>query len=211
MAIKRSKGPTETFKFASKDGFHYPTYQAMRDANVAHNRGHLKKLGLEKASRNMRKSIRPKKKKRYVKHARMKVSETTEAPRRSNRVRKVEPPVKSVEDPEVLASLRSPKPKPRKKRADANRLTPEEREKLQNLPDWTAEMEYYLMSEENLSQPNYRSVMRQVERLVSGVGITYSRWNEGVFFHKGKSVDLSWDFDALYQDAVDFEGECSCA
>ena len=68
-------------------------------------------------------------------------------------------------------------------------------------------MEVYLRKEEELSAQNLRSVMRQVEKLVSGVGITYHHWNESVVFAANTKIKLQDDFDALHGQAQDFEDE----
>jgi hypothetical protein len=86
-------------------------------------------------------------------------------------------------------------------------LSEEDRDKLKNLPDWVNDMEVYLQDEENLSRQNVSSVMRQVAKLSTGVGITYSRWDDSVSFAKGRPIDLSDDLDSLYVEAIDFEEE----
>jgi len=71
-------------------------------------------------------------------------------------------------------------------------------------------MESYLRHEEELSSQNLRSVMRQVEKLVSGVGITYHHWrDETVVFGKNRKggITLAEDFEALHVQAIDFENE----
>ena len=86
-------------------------------------------------------------------------------------------------------------------------LTQEERLQLRQQVDWLDQMEAYLIDEEHLSRQNYRSVMRQVEKLVQGTGVTYSHWDESTYFCEGSRVTLCDDFDALYKEACDFEDE----
>jgi len=47
--------------------------------------------------------------------------------------------------------------------------------------------------------------MRQVKKMVAGIGITYHHWKSGVIFGEGKKVSLSDDLETLYNEAVDFE------
>ena len=74
-------------------------------------------------------------------------------------------------------------------------------------PDWILAMEIYLRDVEHLSYPNYRNVLRQVEKLTNGSGITYTHWNDDVAFHEQHPISLSDDMNELYQEAVDFEME----
>ena len=74
-------------------------------------------------------------------------------------------------------------------------------------PSWVQDMELYLKNVEHLSHPNYRSVMRQVDKLVTGTGITYTHWEEDVYFHRQAPISLSDDFDNLYNEALEFEIE----
>jgi hypothetical protein len=83
-------------------------------------------------------------------------------------------------------------------------LSEADRSKLQNLPEWVESMATYLITEEHLSIPNQRSVMRQVEKLAAGVGVEYKRWGSNVFM-QGTTVDLSMDFDDIHEQAKDFE------
>ena len=49
--------------------------------------------------------------------------------------------------------------------------------------------------------------MRQVEKLCSGAGVTYHRWPGQIYFCKGERLALSWDMNALYDRAVEYENE----
>jgi hypothetical protein len=88
--------------------------------------------------------------------------------------------------------------------ADAKRLS-----ELSGIPSdrWLDDLRSYLLKVESLSHPNCASVMRQAIKLVSRQGVTYGRWDEGVVFGRGLDVHLGMDFDALHDDAVDFENE----
>ena len=68
-------------------------------------------------------------------------------------------------------------------------------------------MEDYLIAHEHLSPQNLRSVMRQVEKLVSGKGISYSQWEDHVLFASGRPIQLSDDMQEWYEQAVQFEDE----
>lgn len=71
--------------------------------------------------------------------------------------------------------------------------------------DWISQFESYLLREEKISDANYRSVVRQVVKLVTGAGVAYARWNEGVIFAPQRRIHLSDDMDCLYDEAVEFE------
>jgi hypothetical protein len=86
-------------------------------------------------------------------------------------------------------------------------LTEEDRANMQNLPDWMDQLQDYLTYVDPVSTQNCRSVMRQVEKMAAGVGITYHRWKEGTWFYRGIKIDLSYDFDKLYDDAVGMENQ----
>lgn len=58
-----------------------------------------------------------------------------------------------------------------------------------------------------ISPQNFRTIKRQVEKLMSGQGITYRHWPENVCFHAGQSIDMSMDLDSLYQLARRYEAE----
>ena len=76
---------------------------------------------------------------------------------------------------------------------------------------WLNEMEHWLQviphgnRHHVVSQANAQSVMRQVKKLVAGDGITYCGWDDGVIFYNNVNVDLSFDFEQMYEEARDFE------
>ena len=76
---------------------------------------------------------------------------------------------------------------------------------------WIQEMELYLKDVEHLSYPNYRNVLRQVEKLITGTGITYTHWQDNVSFPTSEDhpnpISLSDDMDQLYIEALEFETE----
>jgi hypothetical protein len=210
--LQRSSSPTDVFVHAAKDGYHYPSYEAMRLANIAHNQAHLRKLGLDEyANRQKQERIPTPTNRKSRPSAAVEEVRSVERVRRSGRVRKQAPIYDGLADDLIEFSRRQQQRSRKHKRIirkeTASVLSREERDKLRNLPDWTTSMERYLLDHENLSQQNFRSVMRQVRRLASGEGITYTRWDEGVYFYANKRVDLSGDFEALYEEAVVFENE----
>lgn len=190
--------------FLAKDGIVYQSYAEMVEANKTFNEAHLKSLNLDK----FKPAKVPRKSTARSSPTKTKVLSNAQV-RRSNRVRKAPPenPGLSLVELEIVErSVR--RVKKRKKVASENSmpfLSETERDSLKDLPHWIEDMERYLLEEENLSQQNFRSVMRQVERLASGQGITYGRWKEGTYFMKGEKVNLSANFDKLYDEAVSFE------
>lgn len=189
-------------KHLAKDGKYYDSYEEKRAANIRFNQEHLKAVGLDRQSFSQLK-----------KHKRIsRVIKKTQEPdhtmvrRSSSRLRKA-PESFQVLDEDVDRVIARNQPRRKKRRTVNTTVSEEERQKLRQAVDWMDELEEYLRTEEQLSQQNLRSVMRQVEKLVSGEGITYSQWDEGVFFAKGSPVKLSDNFDDLYEQAVLFEDE----
>lgn len=206
-----STEPDETHVHLARDGLYYATYQEMRNANVKSNEKRLRELGLDKMKIGRVRPPTTPKKKPPTKSGTTTPSSSFESPmRRSNRVRRVTPELPALEeDPfsepprkKAKASLRS-----RTSPVAAKAVSDKERKLLENLPDWLNSMEEYLSTEENLSRQNLTSVMRQVVKLSTGVGITYSHWGERVAFAKGRPINMSEDFDSLYVEAVEFEEE----
>lgn len=208
-------------RFRAKDGLYYNSYMEQRAANMRQNEAALKAAGLDAASfRAAAASVRrssgaastttttttPKKQRLSASRRAAAVVTPTPPRRLSVRVRNLPP-----SDPGILPQERfSPSPKRRKiqkKQQVVDKLTEEERTQLREQVDWLDEMEAYLKDEENLSYQNYRSVMRQVEKLVAGEGVTYHHWDEGTYFYKDSRITLSDDFDVLYEEACNFEDE----
>ena len=61
--------------------------------------------------------------------------------------------------------------------------------------------------EHPVSEQNRRSVIRQVRKLVSGEGVTYAYWPDGVVFRKGEPVTMQSDISAIIEDARDYEDQ----
>ena len=203
-----SRESDEAHQHLARDGLYYATYQEMRNANVKSNEKRLRELGLDKmkVGRNIRPPTTPKRKTPTIT-----TPSSFESPmRRSNRVRRVTP-----ERPRLEEDPFSEPPAKRTKTSRSRRtfsvaarsMPDDDRKLLENLPDWLNSMEEYLRNEENLSNQNVTSVMRQVAKLSTGVGITYSRWDERIAFARENPIDMSADFDSLYVEAVNFEEE----
>lgn len=222
----------ETNAFLARDGLYYATYQEMRNANVRDNEKRLKALGLDKklVPVQKRKQVSSYGSNSNKRNKAGDSNTRTTTVRRSNRVRRVTPeqPLGLEEDP-FESSRATKKSKVRRTSSTSNAgsgggttttavgaaatssssrsLSEDDRNKLKNLPDWVNDMEVYLRDEENLSRQNVSSVMRQVAKMATGVGISYSRWNDNVVFAQDRPIDLSDDLDLLYVEAIDFEDE----
>jgi hypothetical protein len=91
--------------------------------------------------------------------------------------------------------------------AERLKFTPEEGDS-----EWLEDMEYFLEHIpqgprlKTCSAQNVKSVIRQVRKLTSGEGVTYTNWAEGVAFLANQHVSLEeTDFDALLNLAKKFE------
>jgi N-methylhydantoinase A/oxoprolinase/acetone carboxylase beta subunit len=205
-----NNAPTTTQQHLAKDGVYYNTYEEKRAANIRYNQEHLKAKGLDQVSFAL------------LKHKTKAVSLST----RKRPVVKEESPVivrrstRQSKTPETLQMLNDDdhrhidraisRTKTKKRRIVHNTTTAliaEQRQKLRQEVAWMDDLEDYLQTKEQLSTQNLKSVMRQVEKLVSGEGITYSQWADGIYFAKGSRVHLSDDYDDLYEQAVQFEEE----
>lgn len=206
---------TNTHIYMAKDGMYYSSYEMMAKANKQANEKRMKDLGLDKFRSTPSNKSRGGSSRRNPGTS---LKTTTAPTRRSTRLCKEEE-VGPPEPKELPTELVYDTPRPAKKRKVTRPVTPEteavskqDRQKIGRLfkketAEWLAEMETYLIENENLSYQNHRSVMRQVEKLSSGHGITYHHWPAGVFFGKGQMVDLTWNLEALYDEACDFEDE----
>lgn len=200
-----SKKETKRNRFLSKDGLWYRDYQSAVEANKRHNQNHLRKLGLDKSFMD---SVKPKK---SPKKKRPAPSPLPVDLRRSKRMRSVTPDFFDGLPHSFVDS--KPKPKRIVPRPARTTVSEEDRALLKDLPNWLDEMENFLLTVPHgnaykvVSRDNCRSVMRQVKRMVSGIGITYHHWNGKVAFKKGIKIHLGMDFNHLYQEAVSFENE----
>ena len=198
-----SSTKTAETSYKGKDGLYYASYQKMRAANIRHNNRTLKQKGLDPET---------------IANCLPKPASTKKTPRRAAVVTPVHPTRRSrrkrgppeflpLQFDDLLPSPGKTRVKKRKVSSSMTALSEAERNALKAEEKWLDALEDYLVDEEGLSKPNYRSVMRQVEKLVSGIGITYHHWEEGVYFMKGRKITLNDDFNKLYDEAVDFEDE----
>ena len=204
--------------FQAKDGRWYPTYLAMVAANKVANEDYLRSKGLLDAAAFLRKE---------------KVKHVTKAPktknpkgsmqqlRRSSRrmalqAKRENAAVDRFFDEEEPPAVLSPtKAKRRLKISERvikqETLSAEDLEKLQSLPDWLSDMEEWLTTVPHgngykvVSRDNAASVMRQVQKLVAGVGITYHHWPRGTSFKRGVKIHLGMKLNELYDEAVEME------
>ena len=91
------------------------------------------------------------------------------------------------------------------------RLTDEQLKRLGKAEAWLEEFETFLQTVPHgrngkvVSEDNARQVMRQVRQLVSGHGVPYRHWPEGVVFAEGRPVTLATNCMELYREAVEYE------
>ena len=100
-------------------------------------------------------------------------------------------------------------------RASSKTSTPRPR-KLNLNPEneWEGDMLHWLLnvphgsSQKTCSQANAQQVIRQARKLLSGSGIPYKHWPDGVAFAKDEDITLDdTDFDHLHKRAKAFEQE----
>jgi hypothetical protein len=193
----------------SSDGLYYATYEAMRNANIRNNERRLHQLGL---TRTLTRRVSSKDRRVVTTTNVVRRFPIRKEPiRRSNRIRKttVEYP-EGVEDYQHFKTQAMKRPKRITLAMAAQgpgHLSESDRHMLIEYPNWIEDMEAYLSEKENLSSQNLSSVMRQVRKLSSGIGINYHHWPENVFFAKGRCINLADDLDALYDEAVEFENK----
>ena len=102
-----------------------------------------------------------------------------------------------------------PKKKPRKVQKKINddweSVSAEiRREHAKSIDDtWLEQFECYWKG--RLSDGAYKQILRQVRKLSKGEGISYVKWPVDVCFHRDQSIDMSTDFEQLYQKAHEYE------
>lgn len=206
------RGKSTSPGFQSKDGTKYDTYEKMRQANIRFNEGRLKAKGLSNLpSLSSMSSVTPREKQVQAKKSPRSSARMASEPRRSSRIRKEPPAFKALGDNEldsddkfVRKNPSSSRPK-KNRRSNAYTLSDAERHALRQREHWIDDMDEYLERVQNISDANRRSVMRQVEKLVSGQGIRYQRWAEGTVFAAGRVITLAENFQTLFDEASSFE------
>jgi hypothetical protein len=146
---------------------------------------------------------------KIVRHAAQRGREVSEPKRRSQRLQNIPATESVLPDENSLEDDDTPS-RPRKKRKverqGEHTLSKDDLQKLKNAPDsWLEELKKYLKNVEEVSEGNFRNVIKQVTKLVNGDGITCRHWKKGIYFHKGHKITLSTDFSALRNEAIEFE------
>lgn len=215
---------TQTHSFRAKDGKYYASYNEMVQANIQANEAFLLEKGLDSASMQRLKKSQSRSPGVSKKRPALAISNNDGPRRRSTRLKVPAgvstssseiPVVDNIDNiDEILEQQERQRQAKKQKQAARSKvaaststvrqLSPADCLKLQNLPAWVESMATYLITEEHLSIPNQRSVMRQVEKLAAGVGVEYKRWGQNVFM-QGTAIDLSMDFDEIHENAKDFE------
>lgn len=196
-------------EYRTKDGRTFDNYQAYVAAKRSLNKQVLQELGLDKpliAKKTTTGQTRPTKRRAAAPSGSTAKEGSTKNPvRRSKRVKgEAAAAIQNVALPQELSFEAAALPR-KKRRVAEIQLTAQERQSLRTSEKWLDALQTYLVEEEQLSEQNLRSVMRQVEKLVSGMGVTYRHWDEGVVFGRQQKVTLRDDFDALHAEAVEFE------
>lgn len=204
--MSTKKTPKTTFQ--AKDRLWYPTYVGMATANRMVNEEHLRSKGLldaVMALKKPKKTASPKNRRPTV------ITPPLPLRRSSRRMRQSAPEYKGVD---LFFDEQRPRPTKKIKRiimANKEALTDDDYEKLRSVPDWLEDMDEWLRTVPHgngnkiVSRDNASSVMRQVTKLVSGVGVTYHHWSEGTFFKRDKKIHLHTKMEELYNQAVEME------
>ena len=199
---------SRTHTHLAKDGLYYGTYEFMANANKLANEKRIQALGLDNFHSKSRKA------RKKTASPRKSSSSPLASTRSSKRIRREPaPPKQELVDDTDLKRRRSTMKSPLRKRPqlDVTAVSPTDRPNLgkqyKDPSVWMQAIKSYWVDQEGLSNQNLRSVMRQVSKLCTGEGVTYKRWPEQAHFCKGEEVDLSWDLDALYDQACEYENK----
>ena len=179
-------------------------YELQRNKKIAANQAFLETLGLGGTGQKLpKKPSAPRKRKREV------VEEHEK--RRSVRLQGGPAPIerlqddpRSYEDYEEIRQRRK-----RARRQEPWEPTDEQRERLgeffvEEFYDFLGTTTPY---HREISPDNRKTVIRQVTKLVTGVGVDYHHWPAGVVFRKGEPVTLQDDLAEIKEDAKDFEAQ----
>ena len=198
--------------FQSKDGKWYLSYEEMAEANRKANNEYLRSKGLLNFKSPLQK--RKQSAKTTKTRSRHQLSRVVTPPlRRSSRVRRSPPENSGLEHDFQEA----PRPKRQRKvskgsfRSKVEVFTEEDFKALEDVPDWLDDMEEWLLTVPHgpghkvVSEDNAKQVMRQVQKMVSGIGVTYHHWDGGTYFKRGVRINLKVNFSSLYDEAVEME------
>ena len=178
-------------------------YELQRNERIAANQAFLETLGLGGTGQKLpKKPARAKPKKRKVEE---------HEKRKSVRLAGGPAPIERLQDdPRSYDDFfESRKRQKRAPRQEPWEPTDEQREKLgefcmEECYDFLGTTTPY---HKEISPDNRKTVIRQITKLVTGVGVDYHRWPAGVVFRKGEPVTLQDDLVQIKEDAKDFEAQ----
>ncbi len=179
-------------------------YELQRNERIAANQAFLETLGLGGTGQKL-----PKKPSAPRKRKRKEVAEHEK--RRSVRLQGGPAPIERLQDdPRSYADYEESRQ--RRKRARRVEPSPLTDEQLDRLGEFCMEECYDFLGtttlyHKEISPDNRKTVIRQITKLVTGVGVDYHRWPAGVVFRKGEPVTLQDDLVQIKEDAKDFEAE----
>ena len=179
-------------------------YELHRNKRIKENQAFLESLGLGDNGQKLPK--KPAKRKREPKP---KVEEHEK--RRSVRLAGGPAPIERLQDdPRSYADYEESRQ--RRKRARRIEPSPLTDEQLDRLGEFCMEECYDFLGtttlyHKEISPDNRKTVIRQITKLVTGVGVDYHRWPAGVVFRKGEPVTLQDDLVQIKEDAKEFEAE----
>ena len=179
-------------------------YELQRNERIAANQAFLAELGLGGTGQKL-----PKRQKRAPAKPKRKVEEHEKS--KSVRLAGGPAPIERLaDDPRSYADfVESRERRKRAPRVEASPLTDEQREGLGDFGmeafyDWLGTTTKY---HKEISPDNRKTVIRQVTKLVTGVGVDYHHWPAGVVFRKGEPVTLQDNLAEIKDDAKEFEAE----
>ena len=177
-------------------------YELQRNERIAANQAFLETLGLGGTGQKLpKKPARAKPKKRKVEEAEK---------RKSVRLAGGPAPIERLQDdPRSYDDFVESRQRRKRPRVEASPLTDEQRDRLgefcmEECYDWLGTTTQYHKA---ISPDNRKTVIRQITKLVTGVGVDYHRWPAGVVFRKGEPVTLQDDLVQIKEDAKEFEAE----
>ena len=179
-------------------------YELQRNERIAANQAFLETLGLGGTGQKL-----PKRQKRVPAKPKRKVEEHEK--RKSVRLAGGPAPIERLaDDPRSFADF--VESRERRKRAPRQEPWEPTDEQCERLGEFFVEEFYDFLGtttkyHKEISPDNRKTVIRQITKLVTGVGVDYHRWPAGVVFRKGEPVTLQDDLVQIKEDAKEFEAE----
>ena len=178
-------------------------YELHRNKRIKANEAFLEALGLGGTGQKLPKKPRakPKPKRKFEEHEKCKSVRLAGGPAPIERLQ---------DDPRSYTDYEeSRKRRKRAPRQEPWEPTDEQRERLgeffvEEFYDFLGTTTAY---HKEISPDNRKTVIRQVTKLVTGVGVEYHHWPAGVVFRKGEPVTLQDDLAEIKEDAKDFEAQ----